>query len=173
MNLTTLTKILDDTTTVFRKGDVVTTKQVGTINVTTVDAFPAAPEAEAGLKQYDLHFVTVGVDPNLADDTKTAFIEQLNEWPDAAELVGGPSYIAVGATIGDQTRAFQFFALGAYYELWSIVTPEALGVTGDDADAMAGNGFIMCTGYHRNGLDDDMAVDGCNFSQDDRINGDV
>lgn len=159
MNTSKLYQILNETTVQLRKGEVVhgTPELVSAINegreelpggVVTIDAMPH--ESEAGeLKPIDCFFLTVGVDMAKAEARRAEFIDLLDNYPNAEELARGPSYIAVGAAIGDQGAAFQLFALGAALGLWSIITPGAFGLTGEEAQCAAGSGFIMITGYRR------------------------
>jgi len=58
-------------------------------------------------------------------------------------LAGGPSYIELGGWIGDQGLAMAFMALGNHLGLWEVVTPQTLGIEGEQADQMMGMGFIM------------------------------
>ena len=71
----------------------------------------------------------------------------LKTYPQPERLAGGPSYIEVGGEIGDQGAAFQLFALGKVLGLWDIITPEKLGITGPEANQMAGMGFVMMSGF--------------------------
>jgi hypothetical protein len=107
------------------------------------DADPAFAEFE----KVDLHFVTVAVNKQAAELERDNLIALLGTWPEPDVLAGGPSYISVGATIGDQGAAFELFALGKVLGIWDVITPEALGFEGREARHMAGSGFIMCTGY--------------------------
>jgi hypothetical protein len=61
----------------------------------------------------------------------------------AEQWLAGPSYIAVGAWIGDQGQALLLFGLGEILRLWKVITPELLGFTGAVADDLAGNGMVM------------------------------
>lgn len=98
-------------------------------------------------EKVDLHFVTIAVDKDEAEQQREGLLRILDNWPEPDMLAGGPSYIAVGAVIGDQGRAFELFALGKVLGIWDVVTPEKLGLTGDLARQAAGSGFVMCTGY--------------------------
>jgi hypothetical protein len=64
-------------------------------------------------------------------------------------LKAGPSYIELGAWLGDQTMALMFMALGEVLGFWKIISPTTLGVK-DPAVAgdMAGRGFVMISGYN-------------------------
>jgi hypothetical protein len=149
VNLTELIDYVQRATVVYRKGDVV--KEQGT--VTVVDAFPAKP-ADADV--VDCHFVTMGFTE--AADTLTA-----SEFRDAvvanpqgeftnlteADFATGPSYIAIGGWVGDQTLALRFMALGVHHGLWDIITPKRLGIDGPLADQMAGDGYVMTTGIKK------------------------
>lgn len=159
MNIARLHEILTDTTTQLRKGEVFEgtpelveqakrgDEELKGGGVLKVYAMPHESEAPEGMETVDLHFITVGVDREKAENNRDDFISILNEYPDRAELYGGPSYISVGATIGDQGAALQLFALGKVLGLWSIITPEQMGFAGADADELAGGGFIMMSGY--------------------------
>lgn len=100
-----------------------------------------------GLEKVDMHFVTVAVNKEAAEREREKLVALLNEWPDPEQLAGGPSYIAVGGVLGDQGAAFELFALGKVLGLWSVITPETFGMTGDEARRAAGMGYIMCSGY--------------------------
>lgn len=65
---------------------------------------------------------------------------------DLDRIKGGPSYIEWGGLIGDQGLAMQMMGAGAYAGLWDVIIPETLGVTGTEADRMAGAGFVMTSG---------------------------
>jgi len=56
---------------------------------------------------------------------------------------GGADYITVGALLGSQGTAFCLFALGAALDLWDVITPALLGLAGETADQLAGQGFIL------------------------------
>jgi len=58
-------------------------------------------------------------------------------------LQGGPSYIELGAWIGDQGRAIKLIGLGGALGLWDVITPQTLGVTGDEAGKLMGMGMLF------------------------------
>jgi hypothetical protein len=148
-NVQRLYEILDETTQQFRKeGDdfeKVEEHAGGAIKVITLNMNPPVDKAPDNLEKVDLEFLVVGVDKAAAEKCKPELVEILKSYPD---LVDGPSYISVGAEIGDQGAAFQLFALGKVLNLWGIVTPRSLGVT-DEAkiQEMIGSGLIMITGF--------------------------
>ena len=146
MNLERLYKILADTTMQLRKGAEIEQHQAGPIAVTEVFAMPHESEA-VGIEKVDVHFMVIGVDKAKAEAHRSELIEVLHGYPEPERLAGGPSYIEVGAVIGDQGAAFQLFALGKVLGLWSIIMPETLGITGEQAHKMAGSGFVMMSGY--------------------------
>jgi hypothetical protein len=123
--------------------------------IVTVDDFPPVPaEGESeGEEIIDLFFVKVGFTEAVEARTATEFYDLVVS---AAEkgagamnvsvLRGGPSYIALGGWLGDQTLAFQYLALGAYHGLWDVVTPSTLGITGSAAMDIAGRGMVMASG---------------------------
>lgn len=151
MNTKRLHEILSATTGQFRKGPEGVTElatRERPINVTHVYMMPHESEAPAGggFALVDLHFIKIGVDKAKAEQHRAELLSILEGYEPREELAGGPSYIAVGGRIGDQGAAFQLFALGKALGIWDIITPRSLGITGAEADSMAGSGFIMCTG---------------------------
>jgi hypothetical protein len=126
MNLNRLYEILNETTVQLRKGEI------------------AAPD----LEKVDFEFLWIGVNRAKVEAYRQELIQLLNTYPRPDRLAGGPSYIEVGAELGDQGAAFQLFALGKVLGLWSIITPTSLGMSGLEAKEMAGQGFIMISGYN-------------------------
>lgn len=59
------------------------------------------------------------------------------------DIKNGPSYIALGAWIGDQGRAMKFMGMGALLGLWKIFTPKMLGASDEEAGKMMGMGYIL------------------------------
>jgi hypothetical protein len=159
MNTEKLHKILKECTIQLRKGEIAhgTPELVEAINagktkdlpggVVSIDMMPPITAVRPDLVKVDCHFLVIGVDKIKAEEHRAELVEILNDWPDDS-LACGPSYITVGGEIGDQGAAFQLFALGEALGLWEVITPGKLHVTGQQANAMAGQGFIMITGYH-------------------------
>jgi hypothetical protein len=143
MDLEALHTLLNETTVQLRKRTV--TERDG--HATHFYLMPHVDEAADGLEIVDLEFIAVGVDKAKADPRRDDLIRLLDTYPALDRLAGGPSYIEVGAVIGDQGAAFQLFALGKVLGLWSVITPATIGATGDQARQMAGMGFIMISGY--------------------------
>lgn len=148
MNLKRLYEILGATTFQFRKGDVVTRAPTSPIEVETIDAMPHETEAH-NLEKVDMELLTIGVDKAIAEKYRAELVEILKTYPNPDRLAGGPSYIEVGAEIGDQGAAFQLFALGKVLGLWSVITPALMGMAGDEARQMAGSGFVMISGFRQ------------------------
>lgn len=147
MNFDKLYEILGETTAEFRKGEAIEKRAVGPVDV--VEIYDMPPESEAvGLEMVDVFFMTIGVDKVKAESRRADLIEILNDWPNG-EMADGPSYIAVGGTIGSQGAAFNLFALGKVLGLWEIITPDKLFLMGQQARDAAGSGFIMITGYRK------------------------
>lgn len=161
MNLDRLYKILSETTVQLRKGEMVhgdrhlvdavkegrdLDKEPG--GVVTIDAMPHVTEAPSGIEKVDLEFLVIGVDKAAAEKNRAELIEILKTYPQPDRLAGGPSYIEVGAEIGDQGAAFQLFALGKVLGLWDVITPATMGFAGAEARQMAGSGFVMMSGFN-------------------------
>jgi hypothetical protein len=147
MDLNKLHDILRETTCQLRKGEEVEKRQEIGLDITEIYAMPHEAEARPDLEKVDCEFVVIGVDKAKADEHRAEFIELLNSYPNPERLAGGPSYIEVGAEIGDQGAAFQLFALGQVLGLWSVITPASMGITGPEARQLAGSGFVMMSGY--------------------------
>lgn len=72
----------------------------------------------------------------------------LRQWPEPGRLEVGPSYIELGAIIGDQGAALQLMALGEALKLWVVLTPTKLGATPEQARIAAQHGFLMIGGFN-------------------------
>lgn len=134
-------RIVAACTVPLRKGDAV----VKHGNVTEIFAMPSVDEAQ-NLKQIDCHFIATGVDLEAAREHKEELVRLLKLLPDQEAVRGEASYITVGAMLSSQELALQLFGLGEALELWEVITPEKLGITGEAARQMAGMGFVAKTG---------------------------
>ena len=146
MNLTRLYEILSETTSEYRKGPEVTKEITENLEVTHVYAMPPLEEAPETDVMVDVHFMQIAVNKDKAEKVRNELNEILDTYPDPERLRGGPSYIEVGAVIGDQGAAFKLFALGEVLGMWKVITPASLGMTGAIADQMAGGGMVMISG---------------------------
>lgn len=103
----------------------------------------------------DLGFFQVSIEdaegkPTVAADEfltalRAAFEQRTGEFADM-DLEGfrqGPSYIALGAWLGDQGVAIALIGVGALLGLWDVASPETLGITGAEANQMRGMGFLF------------------------------
>lgn len=148
MNVKRLMEILGQTTFEFRKGEVISKKEVGAVSVTDIYMMPHVSEAPSDLKMVDVIFEVIGVDKTKAESFRKEIIDIINTYPSLDRLAGGPSYIEVGGVLGSQSAAFMLYALGEVLGLWKVITPKSLGIT-DEAQALelAGGGFVMISGY--------------------------
>lgn len=151
MPLDRLYKLLGESTVQLRKGPAVTQeKHDGGLEVVHVYDMPPIEAARPDLALVDVHFMVIGVDKAKAEEHKAELLDFLNnEYPEPERLEGGPSYIEVGANIGDQGAAMSLFALGQVLGLWQVITPATLHITGPDADRLAGSGMVMMSGYRK------------------------
>jgi hypothetical protein len=97
----------------------------------------------------DMQFLKIGVDKQEAERHRAELMALLDAYPQPERLAAGPSYIEVGAAIGDQGAAFCLFALGKTLGLWEVITPATFGFAGQEAADLAGTGMIMITGYRK------------------------
>jgi hypothetical protein len=137
--------VLDHTCT-YRKGEPVRAEKIGDVAVVTMDFMP--PREQAPPDAVDLHFLLVAAEKADKDEfvpLLRAALGSPGEFTniDARRLIYGPSYIELGGWLGSQDVALRFIGLGAVLGLWKPVTPASLGITGPDAEEMAGRGFVM------------------------------
>lgn len=149
-----LLQILSETAYQLRKGEKVVEHKVGNVEVIELNTLPHESVIDVGEK-VDCHFIVVVVDKSTAKKYKDELLQILKDWPSEAwgvpvpKLEDGPSYIHVGGVLGDQGAAFQLFALGQVLGFWDVITPEKLGITGSEADELAGNGLVMIDGFNK------------------------
>jgi hypothetical protein len=162
MDLNRLTAILMDATIELRKGEVFEgtpelveqakrgEKPTGG-GVLEIYAMPHVDEAAPDLIKVDVEFEIIGVHKATAEHHRDELVKLLQDYPEPDRLAAGPSYIEVGATIGSQSNAFRLFAVGKVLGFWDVITPALFGMSGDQARQMAGNGFIMISGFNPEG----------------------
>jgi hypothetical protein len=152
MNTERLYEILLKTTDQYRRGNEVTVDDsTPGLKVTHIYAMPHVLEAPGDNTHelVDVHFMHIAVNKEEAEKYREEFEALLEEYPEPDRLTGGPSYIEVGAFINSQESALRMFALGEFLKLWTVIIPASLGITGSQADKMAGLGFVMISGYKR------------------------
>jgi hypothetical protein len=96
-----------------------------------------------GSDPIDVHFFKVPIDEAAAGSLREELIQLLSS---NSRMKDGPSYIELGGDLGDQGMALMLLALGKALNLWEIITPATLGISGPKADEIAGSGFVMCSG---------------------------
>lgn len=105
-----------------------------------------------GMQLVSVHFHVVGLDKAECLRSRNELILILNEYPEPERLAQGPSYIELGAEMGDQMMALMVMAIGMAIgeaaDLWTVITPKTLHIGGAAADDLAGKGFVMISGYH-------------------------
>ena len=116
--------------------------QPGTEGAISVHFFSVKPVREPSLTTF-------------VDKIAACLVEGEGEFTDfdPETLRQGQSYIALGAWIGSQEIALRLLALGDHLGAWQVITPGLLGVSGAEADSMAGMGFVMASGYTPEGMD--------------------
>lgn len=73
-----------------------------------------------------------------------ALLEQ--HYPNLERLKDGPSYIEMGGDLDSQELALMLIGVGNVLGLWQAITPASFGITGPEANELAGKGMVMCTG---------------------------
>ena len=102
----------------------------------------------------DAGFIKVGVRNGLDVQLFVNFLKEHTQPGKGAygdmtmdDLAKGPSYIALGGWLGDQTDALIFMAIGKHIGAWDIIGPGVLGITGPEAQRMMGMGFLTTSGF--------------------------
>lgn len=147
-----LLDLLDETCVMLRTGPVIEREVAGPIEVLTVNAMPHADDpGAADLQKIDLVLVTIGVDKLRAEARRRDLVDLLKAWPKPSQLAEGPSYIDLGAVLGDQGAALKLIALGAALQIWAAITPISLKLADPDhpeiARQLACQGAIWCSGF--------------------------
>ena len=145
-----LYRILQDTTRVYRKGKVVERKELGNIEVIELFGYDHTSEAptEDNYEKVDMIFVDVVVDKTRAEQYRADLEEILKQYPQPERLAGGPSYIELAPNLGmGQEGALRLMALGKTLGLWDVITAKTFGMDDAQAREMAGQGFLMISGY--------------------------
>src|SRR3989344_4002115 len=142
--------IIQDSTRVFRKGEEVEKRRVGSVDVVEIFGYDHTNQAPLGdnFEKVDMIFVDVVVDRSRATQYREALVEQLRNYPQPERLAGGPSYIELAPNLGmEQEGALRFMALGKTLGMWDIMSAKTLGMNDEEARQMAGQGFLMISGY--------------------------
>ncbi|HWY36869.1 MAG TPA: hypothetical protein VNX68_19650 [Nitrosopumilaceae archaeon] len=151
MDLARLYEILSETTTQLRKGPRIQERDVGVLHVVEIYDMPHEDDVvDDFVEKIDCFFLTIGVRKKEAEARKDELTAILDSYPKPDRLAEGPSYIEVGAVIGDQAAAFSLFALGQVLGLWKVITPGVLGIKNPTiARELAGLGFVLISGYKK------------------------
>ena len=124
MDTQTLYNLIQDSTRVYRKGEAVESRQVGTVNVVELfgyDHTSKAPTAD-NFDKVDMIFVDVVVDRARAEQHKADLTKILKDYPQPERLAGGPSYIELAPNLKmEQESALRLMALGKTLGLWDIM----------------------------------------------------
>lgn len=114
--------------------------------------YPSTPRyADAeGPSVVDVHFFRCVVGESFDRDRfrellRAALADSHSEFNTITEdrAARGPSYIEWGAWLGSQDVALRLLTCGQVAELWTVITPATLHVTGAEADQLAGRGMVM------------------------------
>ena len=139
-------------------GDLIKNSLYSDDELAALEAEGKEPPADQAIST---HFLRVLYSPNAS---KEAFLTWLRHMVQpgsgvfrdvsAERLTEGPSYIELGAWVGDQTDALMVMALGQHHGLWKVITPQVIrdmdpnGKFADmDDDQLAGVGFVLIEGF--------------------------
>ncbi len=145
-----LYQILQDSTRVYRKGEAIERRQVENVDVIELfgyDHTSKAPTAD-NFNKVDMVFVDVVVDRARAELYRTDLTKILRDYPQPERLAEGPSYIELAPNLEmEQESALRLMALGKTLEMWDVVSAKIFGMDDAKARQMAGQGFLMISGY--------------------------
>lgn len=150
MNYQRLSKILQGTTQVYRKGEEVKRRSIGNVGVTEIFGYSHTNEAiqDDNYDKVDMVFVDVLVDKAKAAKIKPELERILAEYPQPDRLEEGPSYIELSPNLGlEQEGGLRIMALGKTLGLWEIISGKALGMDETETLNLAEKGFLMISGY--------------------------
>jgi len=150
MDTDKLYKIINEATRVFRKGEFIEESQQGIVDVVQVFGYDHTGTAPSGdnFDKVDMVFVDVVVDRAKAQQYKGTLAELLRGYPQPERLAGGPSYIELAPNLGlEQEGALRVMALGKTLGMWDIISGKTMRLNDEMALEMAGNGFLMISGY--------------------------
>lgn len=147
MNTSELARIARDTTTVYRKGEVVNEHPVTDgVTVVEINNYPHADTAQREL--VDMVFVEIGIDLPKAQAQRSAIVAAFGDYigPESGlNYREGPSYLHIGADLGDQETALRLMALCSVLHIGRLMTPMHIGAEGRMAQDLAGRGFLYLT----------------------------
>jgi len=153
MDLEKLYNIIQDSTEVFRKGAIIGKNEIENIKVKEIYGYKHTNESpiDENFDKIDMVFVDIVVNKKNAKKYEKDLIAQLNSYPQPDRLASGPSYIELAGAIGiEQEGVLRLMALGKVLELWNIVSGKTIGIDEATAKEMAGQGFLMISGYKAN-----------------------
>ena len=131
---------------------------VGNLAVVSIMGFPESPkDTEEGTfadtapdkVRANVHFVEIAPTAEFPDKdelvavVRGAFGEGAFAPMFADDLAGGPSYITLGGWLGSQDLALMLIGAVELAGIAKAITPALIGVTGEMADTMAGNGMVF------------------------------
>jgi len=145
-----LYKIIESTTTIYRKGSIAERKTLGDVEVVELFGYEhtdAAPKDD-NLQKVDMIFVDVVVNRAESEKYRSELKKILRDYPEPERLAGGPSYIELSPNCGmEQEGGLRLMALGKILGLWEVVSGKTLGMDDATSRELAGKGFLNISGY--------------------------
>lgn len=115
------------------------------------ESFGVDDPTPEGCEVVDVIFFSAGFDKAKAVGYADELTALISETPEVAQWAAGPSYIHVGAWIGDQRDALLLIALGHVAGIWKCTTPRSLGRASfedeEQVKSLAGAGFVYATEF--------------------------
>jgi hypothetical protein len=150
MKAPNIEEIIENTTAVYRKGAVAEQRKKGNVETTELFGYKPTNNAPSGdnYDKVDMVFVDVVVDRTSAEKYRQDLTRILDNHPQTGMFADGPSYMTLAPELGmEQEDALRLMALGKTLGLWKIISGKAMGMNDKQALELAGNGFLMISGY--------------------------
>lgn len=145
-----LEDILDKTTKVYRKRDILSMDNSGAIITNSSSVYPYTDEApkDNNYEKVDMVFVDVTVDKNIAQNYRYKLESILIDYPNYQRLSNGMSYVELSSNLElNPEKTFRFMALGKVLGFWDIYSGKNSGLSDIQSLELAGMGLLNITGY--------------------------
>ncbi|MCX6710125.1 MAG: hypothetical protein NTV63_04220 [Candidatus Woesearchaeota archaeon] len=150
MDTQKLDDIIQGSTTVYRKGALVKQTKVGNVETTEVFGYKPTSKAPSGdnYDNVDMIFVDVVVNKTEAEKYRSDLTRILDDYSQSGVFADGPSYMTLAPELGmEHEETLRLMALGKTLGLWKIMSGKTMGMDDEQALSLAGNGFLMISGY--------------------------
>lgn len=112
------------------------------------ESFAVDDTPPEGCEVVDVIFFKAGFDKAKAVEYADELTALVSETEEVDQWAAGPSYIHIGAWVGDQQDALLLIALGHVAGIWKCTTPRSVGMDDEEqVKSLAGAGFVYATEF--------------------------